>query len=262
MDDEVRRRRDESLRLLDELIRRGRWIRERSAMDLARMWYQDCAAAVNQLSGGSKAHWLARAFSEAFLVRGGDSGPVLEADATEIIDRMLDVLAQGSTSLSRMEAGEATSLGEPSQPRRFPFVHNRELRPILEVAFDDSRRAFDRGEFALALILSCSVIDAIITDALDHTASLADGDVDSAAHGAAPPARRFADWRFEQRIGAAERAGLIQRGCARLPRTARAYRDLTDANGHLHANVLVTERDARIAGQVLRVVMRDLDPGR
>ncbi len=38
--------------------------------------------------------------------------------------------------------------------------------------------------------------------------------------------------------------------------------DLTDADGDLRADVQVSERDARIAGQVLRVVMRDLDPGR
>jgi hypothetical protein len=43
---------------------------------------------------------------------------------------------------------------------------------------------------------------------------------------------------------------------------ARAYHDLTDESGELRAGVHVTEREARLAGQVLRVVMRDLDPGR
>ena len=43
---------------------------------------------------------------------------------------------------------------------------------------------------------------------------------------------------------------------------ARTYRDLTDADGELRAGATVTEREARLAGQVLRVVMRDLDPGR
>jgi hypothetical protein len=43
---------------------------------------------------------------------------------------------------------------------------------------------------------------------------------------------------------------------------ARAYHDLTDEAGELRAGVQVGERDARVTGQVLRVVMRDLDPGR
>ena len=68
-----------------------------------RAWQQDCAAAINQLSGGSKAHWLARAYSGAFLVRSARGGVVVEVDATEIVDRILGVLAQGAASLSRMD---------------------------------------------------------------------------------------------------------------------------------------------------------------
>src|SRR5262245_27337626 len=32
-----------------------------------RIWQRDCAELVNELSGGSKAHWLSRAYSEALL---------------------------------------------------------------------------------------------------------------------------------------------------------------------------------------------------
>ena len=67
---------------------------------------------------------------------------------------------------------------------------------------------------------------------------------------------------FEARIAAAERAGLIRGGCARLPLAARAYRDLTDADGQLRPGVSVSERDAKVVRQVLHIVMRDLDPGR
>jgi hypothetical protein len=43
---------------------------------------------------------------------------------------------------------------------------------------------------------------------------------------------------------------------------ARAYRDLVDGTGELRPDIAVSEREARLAGQVLRVVIRDLDPGR
>jgi hypothetical protein len=43
---------------------------------------------------------------------------------------------------------------------------------------------------------------------------------------------------------------------------ARTYRDLTDEARELRTGVQVSEREARLAGQVLREVMRDLDPGR
>jgi hypothetical protein len=251
MDDNLRHQRDTSLLQLEALIRRGHQIRNTRAVDATRAWQQDCAAAINQLSGGSKAHWLARAYSGAFLVRSARGGVVVEADATEIVDRILGVLAQGATSLSRMD-DDAASSGAAPRPRQFEFVHNAELRPVLEQTFADSRDALERREFGLALILSCGVIEAVLTDALDHARPR--------AHDA--PEGRIADWSFERRIAAAETAGLIRSGCARLPPVARRYRDLTDADGELRADAPVSEREARLAGQVLHVVMRDLDPGR
>jgi len=244
MDESLRHQRDTALREIEALIERGCQIRAVGSVDATRAWQRDCAAAIHQLSGGSKAHWLSRAYSEAFLVRSADGGVVVEAEAGEIIDRILDVLSQGAASLSRMDAVAAASTGVPPRPRRFEFVRNAELRPVLERAFDDSRDAFERGEFALALVLSSSVIESLLTDAL------------SAGSG------QVAAGSFDERIGAAEQAGIIRGGCARLPAVARAYRDLTDEAGELRAGVRVTEREARLAGQVLRVVMRDLDPGR
>ena len=252
MDEELRRQRDVSIRQLEELIRRGRHLRDVRDVAATRAWQQACAAAINQLSGGSKAHWLARAYSEAFLVRGGRGGVVVEAEASEIVDRILGVLAGGVASLSRMDDVEAASSGGGPRPRRFDFVHNADLRPVLERTFDDSRDALERGEFGLALILSCGLIDALLTDALDHAA----GSGQPAAGGVEPPVT------FETRISEAERAGLIRGGCVRLPPVARNYRTLTDAGGEPRPEVSVTEREARLAGQVLRVVMRDLDPGR
>ncbi|MFI4978230.1 MAG: hypothetical protein ACHQC8_06105 [Solirubrobacterales bacterium] len=221
------------------------------AEDAIRAWQQDCAAVINQLSGGSKAHWLARAYSDAFLVRSAGGGVVVEVDTTEIVDRILGVLVQGATSLSRMDDVAASS-GAAPRPRQFEFVHDAALRPVLEQTFADSRDALERREFGLALILSSGVIEAVLTDALDHARLQ--------AHDA--PDGRIADWSFERRIAAAESAGLIRSGCARLPPVARRYRDLTDADGELRMDAPVSEREARLAGQVLHVVMRDLDPGR
>ena len=232
------------------------------AADATRAWQQDCAAAINQLSGLSKAHWLARAYSSAFLVRSASGGVVVEADATEIVDRILRVLEQGAASLSRMEDVVASS-GAAPRPHQFDFVHNAELRPVLEQAFTDSREALERGEFGRSLILSCGVIEAVLTDALEHARPQAHNPsglpaVASAEAGAGVGGGGS----FETRIAAAERAGLIRGGCARLPPVARTYRNLTDADGELRADAPVSEREARLAGQVLHVIMRDLDPGR
>jgi len=265
MDESLRAQIDSNLSHLNALIRRGRKLRDtliedpssKSALVANRAWQQDCGVAINQLSGGSKAHWLARAFSEAFLLR-EKSGEVIQTVApAEIVERLVGVLDQAIISLSRMgdaQSGSALPVAAPL-PRKFEFVNNAELRPVVEQAYADSRDALDRGEYEVALINSCGILEAIVTDALEFTG------LDALALVAAEiPAGAISDWSFNDRLAVAEDAKLIRGGCARLTDVARKYRDTNDANGNPNLNV--TEQDARRAMQVLHVVMKDLDPGR
>ena len=245
---------------LDGLIRRGRQLRDvlasdpsnGSAIAATRAWQEDCGVTINQLSGGSKAHWLARSFSEAFLMRSA-TGHAVEGAAPEgIVQRLLDVLEQAVAVLSRKDDGPIISASsEAPPPRRFEFVHNPELRPIVEQAYTDSRRALEQGDYDLAMRTSCGILEAIVTDALEHKGL-------GALSASGAQAGKIADWPFETRLAIAERTGLIRSGCARLPAVARTYRD-HDNSG---PKVTVSECDARRAGQVLHVVMRDLNPGR
>ena len=255
--------RDTALRHVDALIHRGQELQRQiaaattapAAVTEVRAWQQQCADAVTHLSGGSKAHWLSRAFSEAFLVRSTDGGAVVEASALDIVHRLVEVLGRARASLLQMDADPdglfATDDQLPqSRPTpRFEFVHRRELQPVLERAYADSRAALDRGEFGAALVLTCTVLESIITDALEHAIG-----ADAAAGIPAMP--------FHTRIAALERSGLIRGSCARLPSVALHYRDVLDESGALPDAVIVLARDARTAAQVLRVVIRDLDPGR
>jgi hypothetical protein len=270
MADSPRDARDTAIRHVESLIHRGEELQQQLSADAAmaadvnqfRAWQQQCAAAVTHLSGGSKAHWLSRAFSEAFLVRSIDGGAVVEAPALEIVRRLVDVLGRARASLLQMDGaplqfdGADDQAGESRPQQRFAFVHRRELQPVLERAYADSRAALDRGEFAAALVLTCTVLESIITDALEH----ATGHGAAAARTAA--AEDLAEMPFHARIAAIERAGLIRGGCARLPSVAVRYRDFLNEAGALDDDVVVVARDARTAAQVLRVVIRDLDPGR
>jgi hypothetical protein len=260
---------------LDGLIRRGRQVLETLAIDpsnpatmgVTRAWQEDCGVTINQLSGGSKSHWLARSFSQAFLMRSTNGEAVTGAAPTEIVKRLLGVLEQAVTTLTGIEDGSdasaiaavsASSSAAPA-PRRFEFVHNSELKPMLEQAYIDSRAALELQDYELALRTSCGILEAIVTDALEHRGQ-------NALAGADTPAGKIGDWPFETRLAIAERTGLIRGGCARLPAAARTYRDHSAVHGAVHgannAESKITERDARVAGQVLNVIMRDLDPGR
>jgi len=244
-----------SLGQLEVLMRRGRELRDLLARDstnaaavsATRIWQEQCAIAINQLSGGSKAHWLARAFSEAFLMRSVSGQALEKTSLEEIVERLLGVLQQAVASLLNTDNPPMVTTTMEPTPRRFEFVHNAELRPVLEQAYGESRRALEQGEFETALKTSCGILEAIVTDALEQKGlnELADFSA---------PAGKIADWPFETRLVVAENAGLIRSGWVRLPEAARKYREETATP--------ITEQDARRAGQVLNVIMRDLNPGR
>jgi hypothetical protein len=249
--------RQAALDAIEALVVRGRRLADASSLEAVRLWQQDCAAIVNQLSGGSKAHWLSRAFSQAFLVRATGGGVVVEASSGEIVERLLDVLSQASASVAQITDVAAATTATPRAPR-FEFVHNAELRPVLERALTDGRAALDAGDARTALILLSSVLEAILTDALEYLE----------ARGVEAGGWRLrrtgsiSDWSFDARIESAERAGLIRGGCARLPAAARRYRDFAEPGATGAGEASASERDARVTGQVLNIVMRDLDPGR
>ncbi|HYM25980.1 MAG TPA: hypothetical protein VEU08_22340 [Vicinamibacterales bacterium] len=240
-----------ALAFLERLAARGHQLRAQldsgpadpAVLDTVRAWQRDCAGAINELSGGSKAHWLSKAFSAAFLVatpRRGDQALVVEAPPTEILDRLLAVVAQARASLTQMAAGTAPAVSTgPSAPRRFEFVRDASIRPVLEQAFVDGERALEAGDAEAAFMTFCSLLEAIITDALNR-----------------PGGRDATALSFDERIAAAESAGLIHAGCGRLPPSARRYRERDGTSGE------AAIRDATVVRQVLRVVMRDLDPGR
>jgi hypothetical protein len=213
------------------------------------VWQRECAATVSQLSGGSKRHWLSRAFSDALLVSvtGADSASVVS-----IIDRLLDVLDSAGRSVAGAVEPQAIEPADPpSALGRFEYVKNAALRSSLERAYLDGQEAFTRGESTLALLTFCSILEAVITGALERH---------GVGEGISP--EPVVSWPFAARIAMAERAGLISRACARLPATAREYRDHLDLTGEPVAARVIPLRDARLTRDVLHVVLRDLSPGR
>jgi hypothetical protein len=246
-----RTRFEQYLHQLDGMIDEGRALGARLQHDPAasttipmiRSWQQTCATTINELSGGSKAHWLARAFSEAFLIRSQAGEAVDEAPLSTIVERVVAVLDSARRSLAHAAQGDTPSTA-PAGPHRFDFVHNANLRPVLEQAYVHGRSAFEEGRFADSLMTMCGVLEAIVTDALEFIG------------------RDPREWPFQMRIDAAEKEGLVRGGCARLPAIARSYRDLIDATGQVQSDVTVTAGDARRTTQVLHVVMSELDPGR
>ena len=264
MDESLRAQIDSSLSQLDALIQRGRRIcdslaadpGDKSALVANRAWQQDVGMLIHQLSGGSKAHWLSRAFSEAFLMRTPTGETIDTVEPAEIAVRLVGVLEQAVVSLTQLRRGESpvSQASVTPPPRRFEFVHDAELRPVVEQAYIDCRDAFDQGKYEASLINACGILEAIVTDALEHTGH------EALASSTEAPAGKISTWSVNDRLAVAEKAGIIRGGCARLPEVARRYREFVDSEGNLQLSV--SEQDAKRTTQVLHVIMKDLDPGR
>src|SRR5882724_2010237 len=203
MDESLREQIETYLSHLDGLIRRGRPLRDalekdpasKTAIAATRVWQEDCGVTINQLSGGSKAHWLARSFSEAFLMRSAAGSAVEGAAPAEIVNRLVGVLEQAVASLTGSGDGLIISASsEAPPPHRFDFVHNLELRPVVEQAYSDSRRALEQQHYDLALRTSCGILEAIVTDALEHKGP-------DALAAPETPAGNISDWSFVARLG-------------------------------------------------------------
>src|ERR1019366_8410466 len=88
----------------------------KSAIAATRAWQEDCGVTINQLSGGSKAHWLARSFSEAFLMRSAAGQAAEGAAPDEIVQRLIGVLERAIASLSGMDEGRIISASSQAPP--------------------------------------------------------------------------------------------------------------------------------------------------
>jgi hypothetical protein len=138
-----------SISRLETLIAEGRRLQARLASEPSsallvastRDWQRECAAIVTELSGGSKAHWLSRAYSEAFLIRPTDGRTAADAPLGDIIGRIVGVLGQAITSLTQAPAASTADSSPPI--RRFDFVHDQALRPVLEAAYVGGRSALE-----------------------------------------------------------------------------------------------------------------------
>ena len=265
MDQPLQSQLDTYLHRLDHLAGEGQTLRDalanepgqRRDLSPVSVWQRECAATISQLSGGNKAHWLSRAYSEAFLMSATSREGETEVSVVDIVDRILTVLEQAKASLSQADLDEvATASREapPSAVSRFDFVSDLQLRSHLERAYADSRIAYERGDFSLAFVTSCSVLEALVTEALERSDRTSLSDVQ--------PAGEVPSWTLDDRLAVAEQLGVISAACVRLPPLARRYRDLLDEMGDLLPDAAVSDLEAKRAAQVLKIIVRDLSPGR
>lgn len=134
----------------------------------------------------------------------------------------------------------------------FPFVHDPEIRKIIERDYIEMQKALGAECWKSVIILSGGSIEAILTDSLSSNEEAAKN-----AH-SAPKESDLSKWHLKKLIEVAVELNLISEGVSRLSHSVREYRNLVHPGNELRNNLHFEKSEALIAIEVLKMLHRDL----
>jgi len=139
------------------------------------------------------------------------------------------------------------------EERDFSFVHNEELKKILQRDFLEIQRA-NRANCCKSVIILCGgSIEGILTDLLLANESQAK------ASGRASKFPDITRWDLSDLINVAVDLKLVTPGVEKLSHPIREYRNLVHPGNEIRNKLKFDAEEAKIALEVLNIVYRDLN---
>ncbi|HUB93951.1 MAG TPA: hypothetical protein VMB52_05615 [Verrucomicrobiae bacterium] len=139
-----------------------------------------------------------------------------------------------------------------TETKSFDFITNEELRKIIERDYQEIQRGIISGNWKSTIILSGGAIETILLDVVqkDSPAALASGK--------APSETDFNKWDLNDLIEVSLDTKLVTSQVASLSHTVRSYRNLVHPGVELRKGLKIEPEEAKIALQVLNILIRDL----
>ena len=158
-------------------------------------------------------------------------------------------------AVGRLKVIIEESSGTPvTEKRDFTFIHDPNLRKILERDFLEIQRSFISECWKSVLILCGGAIEAILTDLLLANEPRAK------ASSKAPSKTDITRWDLSDLIIVSVDLNLVSPGVDKLSHSLREYRNLVHPGNEIRKNLTFDAEEARIALEVLNMVYRDLKP--
>lgn len=145
----------------------------------------------------------------------------------------------------------AQPAAEQSQASAFQFMNDGELRSIVERDFAELAKLGSAGATKSRIILSGELIESLLLDAVES-------EMKKGAASKAAPKTDLDQWNLAQLIDVALELKLISDGAKKLGHGVRDYRNLVHPAVERRSRLVVEEQEARIAEEVLGIVIRDL----
>ena len=168
---------------------------------------------------------------------------------------LLGIRTYIAMALGRLKGEIDDSSSTPvTEQRDFTFIHDSDLRRILERDFYEIQRAFISQCWKSVIILCGGAIEAILTDLL-----LAN-DPQAKTCSKAPSKPDITRWDLSDLINVSVDLGLVSPGVDKLSHSLREYRKLVHPGNEIRKNLTFDAEEAKIALEVLNIVYRDLKP--
>jgi hypothetical protein len=147
---------------------------------------------------------------------------------------------------------EQTAPSPVTEAKKFPFIHDSDIRILVERDILEAQRAYVAECWKSVIILSGGMIEAILTDLLLANHARAK---DSSK---APKDSDITRWHLNDLIEVAVDLDLVSSGVAILSHSIRDYRNLVHPGNELRNKLVFGAEEARISLEVLSMVHRDL----
>ena len=138
------------------------------------------------------------------------------------------------------------------QTKSFDFVSDEQIRKILERDYTEIQRNLISLNWKSAIILSGGSIEAILLDLLLKEPDKA------RSSSKAPGERDLNKWDLNNLVEVAVEEEFIESDIAKLSHTVREYRNLIHPGVEIRKNLKVEPEEAKIAVEVLHILIREL----
>lgn len=160
------------------------------------------------------------------------------------------IMSHTAMVIGRLQpAVEQTTDTPVTENRQFSFVHNPDLKAIIERDYSEIQRAYIAQCWKSVIILCGGAIEAILTDLLKSN------ETDARASKSAPPKEPdITRWDLSQLISVAVELKLVSAAVEKLSHSLREYRNLVHPGNELRNKLLFDAEEAKIAIEDSRLV--------
>jgi len=163
------------------------------------------------------------------------------------------VMAHIARNLAKLKVRLDNSIATPAtETKDFTFIANTDLRSILERDYQEIQRSLIANNWKSAIILSGGSIEAVLLGLLAKDESAAK------SSSKAPAESSLNKWHLNDLIEVAVDTSQVGSEVGKLSHSVREYRNLIHPGLEIRGNLKVEPEEAKIALQVLKILIRDL----